>query len=674
MANLGGIVQYQTQFQTGQHLANAGSTSNGMTNVSGGTPADASGAVRQELMQLGKGTVFTGTVTQMRDGNVTVSLDNGQTLHARLDSGVSVNLGQPVLFEVKSNQNNQLMLRQVPVDSAYNPTLQKALAAAGLAASGRNLAMVDAMMKNQLPINKGSLLAMARQLSAYPQASAESLAQMKKLGFPITETMVQQFEAYKQGNHSLVERFSQMMEQLPGLLSEAEGGAEGLLALNKGLLSALEILEGALAMTGGAAEGETAEGMRPAGALEQGTTATVENPQSADVSGSPNALEHTVTLAGEAGKAAVEGILSKELEGMAEAVKENAGPEGASEAVKGQNAVAEAGKGQNTGPEGASEAVKGQNTGPEGAVEAVKGQNPQSEAVKGQDAGPESLGSRGLPVSEFLGSGQTEELSHQLRQLGMGGDPVLFPEGKLDTSLDARELLRAIAQQLEQQKQAAGGAMGERIKSLFSGKGYQGLIKQALSQQWLLEPRQVEQEQAVEKLYERLNRQMNKLSQFMQETGRQDGAVARSTTQVRGNLEMMQQINHLYNYVQIPLKLKGQNAHSDLYVYTNKKNLQDRDGELSALLHLELDHLGVTDVRIRMLGDHVTTNFCMADETALALVEEHLEELTEALGRKGYQCSFQTEQRQAELDFVQDFLEHEAPIGKLARYSFDVLT
>lgn len=665
MANLGGITQYQNQFSTGQGLAN-GAVSAGVHHTANAAAAEAANGIQQELMQLGKGSMFTGTVTQMKDGNVTVSLDNGQTLHARLDNGVSVAQGQPILFEVKSNQNHQLMLRQVPVDSAYNPTLQKALAAAGLAVNGRNLQMVNAMMQNQLPIDRNSLLTMARQLQAFPGAGPESLALMKKLGFPITDTMVQQFEAYKQGNHSLVERFGQMMDQLPELLSQGQGSDQELLALNKGLLQALEILEEP-GTPGAPGQGTAGEGQAVGGGLPV-----------------PGAGEG---LAGQEGQAlpGMEGTGAAAGEGQNPAVVQDGGQlpgsqvQEAAASQEGQNPAVVQDEVLVPGPQvqGAAASQEGQNPAviPDGGQLAGSQVQEAAAPQEGQLAPPPQAAGQlppgAAPVSAFMGQEAMEGLEGQLRQLpGMEQDPALFPGGKLNTSLSAQEMLKAIAGQLEKQNPPDG----EKIRTLLSGKGYQRLLKQAMSEQWLMEPRQVEQEKAVEQLYERLNRQMGKLQQLLQQAGKQDGAAARNTTQVRGNLEMMQQINQLYHYVQLPLKLRGQNAHSDLYVYTNKKSLKDRDGELSALLHLELDHLGVTDVRIKMLGNHVTTNFCMADEAALDLVEAHLEELDAALARKGYHCSFQTEQRQEELDFVEDFLEQGAPIGKLQRYSFDVLT
>ena len=38
----------------------------------------------------------------------------------------------------------------------------------------------------------------------------------------------------------------------------------------------------------------------------------------------------------------------------------------------------------------------------------------------------------------------------------------------------------------------------------------------------------------------------------------------------------------------------------ELYVYTNKKNLADNDGNVSAFLHLDMDHLGPVDVYVAM--------------------------------------------------------------------------
>ena len=104
------------------------------------------------------------------------------------------------------------------------------------------------------------------------------------------------------------------------------------------------------------------------------------------------------------------------------------------------------------------------------------------------------------------------------------------------------------------------------------------------------------------------------------------------------------------------MKLSGQNANGELYVYTNKKNLRDPDAELSAFLHLDMEHLGSTDVSVKMQHRNVKTNFYMADDASYDLVEKYLPILEEK-----------------KVSFGDDFLRKDMPqTGTLHRYSFDV--
>lgn len=588
-----GISLYQNQItQSGHHNQGIASENVKQSQYTSG--------VRQELTQLAKGTVFEGVITEVKDDYVTLGLTNGQSIKAQLEPGVNVRVGTPVLFEVKSNQNNQILLRQLPIQSQFNPTLQKALTTAGLPLTERNLAMVNAMMQKQMPIDKGSLMTMLRTLQSQPQASVETLVQMKKLGFSINETSIQQFESYKEGNHALVDRFSQMMEQVSEIFgNQSEVGSvistEKMIALQNGILESLEL-------------------------------------------GKESALETAQTI--------------DELQGMT--VQEEQMLE---QPILSQERQSVEQQGYNTQIE----------------IEQMVAQDGQVSGQDGQIAGLDTVSQNQTtgPLGEILTSEGRESLAEQLRQLpGMEENVKLFSQGELNQNLSAKELLQEIQHSLEQ----LGTKDASALKELFQGKEYKSLLKQAISDQWLLEPGQVANKENIEQLYERINRQMEKLEQFLHNVGKDTPALDKNISQVRGNLEMMNQINQLYNYVQLPLKLHNQNAHSDLYVYTNKKKLLDKDGELSALLHLELENLGTTDVQIKMLGSSVTTNFYLSDDISYKLIEQYVGDLQERLEEKGYRCNIHLENREKEVDFVQDFLEKELPVGKLQRYSFDVLT
>lgn len=270
-------------------------------------------------------------------------------------------------------------------------------------------------------------------------------------------------------------------------------------------------------------------------------------------------------------------------------------------------------------------------------------------------------------LSELLSRHQIAQLEAQLKEA--------FPKaefGKLNTQLSAKEFLDAVAQQLEQHPSFDKSALGR----LFSGKEYHALLKEVMQEQWTVRPEELKTEHKVEELYQRLNRQMGQIEQLAKQTGMNTGQLSQAAAQVRDNIEFMHQINQAYTYVQIPLKMANQNAHSDLYVYTNKRNLRKREGELSAFLHLELENLGTTDVSIKMLDKNVSTKFYLEDDTSYDLIEEHLPQLTQRLEKLGYHCQVTVENREEKVDFVEDFLQKSQPAkaaskGMVHRYSFD---
>lgn len=669
MQRVDGFFQYQSHFQTGQSAQS--------------TAAEGTGAVQKELQQLSKGTVFEGTITDVKDGQVQLKLSNGQSIRAQLEPGVQVRMGEPVLFEVKSNQDGRIMLRQVPVNSQFNPTLSRALSAAGLPVNQRNLDLVDLLMKNQLPINRESLTGMMRQLLRYPDASPQTLIQMQKLGFPLNQDSIAQFEAYKAGEHALVDRFSQLMEQLPELIGTGSDSADRMIEIQNQLLDLLEV-----GMGNSANPEEVAGGMSEAAGNVPGAAGGMSE-TAGSVPGAAEGMPGDGLVPGAAGgMAGADGNVPGAAEGMpgaAGGMSEAAGSvPGAAGSTQGQGEAAGRPERLAVGGNGMDAAAGDHMT---AALDGMTPAGGEAAAAAGDStaggtlaSSPEAAGRLGeetpqaggpKTLGEFLSQADFKGLQQQLKQIpALEADGRIFSQGELNRNLNAGELLQYIRQNLS----AAGAADDDGIKELFKGKEYKSLLKQVMSEQWLLEPQQVAKKETVEQLYERINRQMAKLEQFLQNAGKEAPAASRQVSQVRGNLELMNQINQLYNYVQLPLKLHGQNAHSDLYVYTNKKKLQDPEGELSALLHLELDHLGTTDVQVKLLGNGVTANFFLSDEPALQLVCQHADELAKRLEQKGYRCSMQFERQVQEMDFVEDFLEREAPVGQLSRYSFDVLT
>lgn len=274
-------------------------------------------------------------------------------------------------------------------------------------------------------------------------------------------------------------------------------------------------------------------------------------------------------------------------------------------------------------------------------------------------------------IKNLLSDAQIQQLSKQLKQVPeLSQNPVLFSEGALSEDITSKELLQFLEQAFSSDNPFSRQALG----SLVSSKAYRALVRNVMEKQWLLKPEELTTEHKVEELYERLDRQLGQMEKVLKEFGQNTQQLTNTAANVRENIQFMNQLNQTYAYVQIPLKLAGQNAHSDLYVYTDKRKARQKDGELTAFLHLDLDHLGSTDVSIKLHQKKVTTNFYIKDDVSYQLLMDHLDELERRLNEKGYHAKIHVENQEEKVNFVEDLLKQGTPSagGMVHRYSFDV--
>lgn len=297
---------------------------------------------------------------------------------------------------------------------------------------------------------------------------------------------------------------------------------------------------------------------------------------------------------------------------------------------------------------------------PEGLKEPAGGETAQTGAKAGADL-----------LKNLLSDGELQQLSGKLEKIPQFlENTAIFQEGKLSGELSSKELLQFLAQAFAKGASSDGKALSE----LASSKEYRTLIRNVMERQWLLRPEELKTEHKVNELYERLDRQLEQMERVLKSFGQNASRLSDTASNVRDNIQFMNQLNQTYAYVQIPLKFAGQNAHSDLYVYTDKRKARDKDGELSAFLHLDLDHLGSTDVSIKLLQKNVATNFYLADDMSYQLILDNMEILEERLARKGYQVKIQVMNQEENVNFVEDILKSQTPSagGMVHRYSFDV--
>lgn len=282
----------------------------------------------------------------------------------------------------------------------------------------------------------------------------------------------------------------------------------------------------------------------------------------------------------------------------------------------------------------------------------------------------------GVPVEELpvanqtahtLGAVLSEEQQNNLNALlgkVLGTDSTSYTKdsGVVEVLKDLQQILK---DPLPVEREALG--------RLFASNEFQSLVKDTMEQQWMLTPEDLKEPDKIGKLYEKMEGQLTRLTEAMKASGQENANVTQLAADVRSNIEFMNQVNQAYTYVQIPLKMSGQNASGQLYVYTNKKALAEGDKELTAFLHLDMDHLGSTDVSVKMLNHKVNTKFYLENDGAYELLMANIPTLEEKLAKKGYQCSVTVENEAKHVNFVEDFLKKDQPsAGQLHRYSFDM--
>lgn len=270
-------------------------------------------------------------------------------------------------------------------------------------------------------------------------------------------------------------------------------------------------------------------------------------------------------------------------------------------------------------------------------------------------------------IGFLLSDKQIEELNEQVRMLLPNlqeNNISLYSE---DSSVVG--ILNDIKSMLENTP-----ANADTLRHLFSGEAFKLMLKEALEQQWMIKPGDLEKNpKKLDGLYDKIEKQITNMEIILKTSGVVNPKAEALADNIRGNIEFMNQINEAYTYVQVPLKMNEKNASGQLYVYTNKKSMSNPDKELSAFLHLDLEHLGGTDVSIKMLHRKVTTNFYLDSDESYALVKQFLPVLEKRLQDKGYNCELNVNSDSKQMNFVSGFLKKDLPpTGQVHRYSFDM--
>ncbi len=692
------------QNQTARQTMNQGHQINARSN-----PGQARGSVgqlssygvaRNGIHQLREGDIIRGEISDLRNNEITITLENNTLVKGEIADSSSLSIGQTAAFRMNSVSPMGLFMEVIP--NSFTETeltlINKALEEAGLPSTPRNQSAVKALMDNLLPINKHSIQHLMQQAYDYGTEDMQTLCLMNKQHMTITRDNVIQFSNYRNQHHQILNQMESFSQELPQLLNAlAENGPSNAVAgfghqlisialsgeenasakpaatianLPSGDLKALkEMLSGtpmedsqqqalqnntlsqrdALILLRNAAAGGTLK--LPAGVSLVELTAKIneisQTLQLPEVSVDPSVVE------------------SKPIEPTPAPIPEEAAPDTPSE--NGSNsALSLAGKFLHNLSDAAKTSFQNMNQMLASASNSLN----KNQLPTVMDTLMGSVSSRGLEENAlftFLPSSERIELNNALESLS--ASPELL-ERVTSGEASTAEVLHAIQDLIPHADSSA-------VKDLFQMNVFQSLFTQAMMESFTITPKQLEKDRSMKEYYNKLENKLESFERLINSTlsGEDSQQLSGQAHDMKSNIDFMKALNETFSYMQLPLKLQNQNTHGDLYVYTQKEKLKQNPDKISLLLHLEMDHLGMLDVRLEKDKYNIDARFTLDDTEAMQLIQRNTHMLQDSLNEKGYTCSIQVDSDTPKENPVQNFLNSKvatAATHEMKRFSFDI--
>ena len=616
----------------------------GNVGAMGSTNPSASQSV--DVTQLQPGDTFQGEIVSVNGEDVQIELANGQYMAAKLERDVQLAIGQVLNLQVQSNKDNRIVLKPVYDNNAQMLRVgEAALRAAHLAVNDKTLSLVSKLLEKGMSIDKNTLMTFNRLSLQNPKVDMADIIKLNKLQLPVTESNLTQLHNYQNMEHKLLDGVREAADAILNAYDTLINGKST--STNPGIV----------------VNPNTAPSQMSAGNTGAMENVNVVENQSAVA----NQISGTGQTALEIGVKFMEQVLSL----LTDEEQQSAAPS--------NQQISDLGTQQ-----------KGENGSVNNDTSVINPDISEGKVQQQADAVIQTHDNQGRTPQEVENSKQQGRIQQEAPQAEMKADiRVLLGQlkgekaqnipDKLITLINDGKLdLKGMKQLLSDSGEFSRPLTAEQKVAIFRSEPFRVMLRNGLQKQWTLTPQELAQQGKVEEFYQKLMKESSQLSRMMNEAMQASGqsagsAQARTMANISENVEFINQMNQMFNYVQLPLKLGNSQAHGDLYVYTNKKNMAHRDGMLTAFLHLDMEHLGSLDVSISLQTEknQVTTKFYL-DEDSIALVEEHIGELTQRLSRKGYQCKSMVVEKDEDKTVLEHLEEQTAGTNAVLSYqTFD---
>lgn len=274
--------------------------------------------------------------------------------------------------------------------------------------------------------------------------------------------------------------------------------------------------------------------------------------------------------------------------------------------------------------------------------------------------------------------GLAQKITETFNDTPQGGQAQALAEQITEGNATVKETLSQLADLIAGTKNTPGdtqaaGQTEKKLTQLLASKELGQLLKGQIEETLYLKPQMADSEESIKGFYKRVRSSLEAVSKETQKAA-EGSALSANLNEIKSNIDFMNDLNRNMTYFQMPVRFSEGTGNGELYVFTNKKILHNNPENVSALLHLDMEHLGPVDVYVKLAGKNVTTNFCLEDSETLDFVYDHIDRLNARLEALGYTAHFEMKltQPQENFDFEKDFLQNQTGGAPTSQYIFDI--
>lgn len=563
--------------------------------------------------QYQAGQVLEGSITNLQNNQITVTLSDGTSIQGKLTSSHPHSIGEKVTMSVLESTSKTILLKFMDSGIQYNTqsTIDKALEAAGLTKNERNQSIVKALLSNHMSIDKDSIQSLLKHLSNYKDVNMNTFLIMMKRNIPITQDNISNYLKFINMEHNMFQNMDEFVDNSLLDLSTyipMDNSSQDVIhsVLNKLI--------------------ELSTPHDSINSMNKGSSPLSQSMSPSELTQISNLFSHK-NISGDIMSILSDGSMTKD--NFLQLIKEQVANLSKEELLLLINI------------KGVSSTLK------DSIIERLlvtPGMIEQGGLLEGAKTDNTSSNLTNPPVEHTIIN--PTETSRIDSYTSLTSDSIS------STSPSSTSIIH-----------------GELLSDYIVEKD--NLIDNNL----LIKVNEKEQEApgklfTIEKEINQLLEQTKEITHILKESG--VTAMTQSPPSIQSSNSFMNHFQDLFQYIPLPLKLTNQNTSGELYVYRRKSSKSSDDESITVLLHLDMEHLGKTDIHISRKKNQLDNKFYFDKEDTKEFVSSYLHQLEEQLNKKGYQCKNEVILREENHTPIKKLMEEELELEPITRYNFDL--